>query len=112
MTIGGMDMTVGQFSVITGLTPKALRLYDERGILVPVAVDPVSGYRWYSTEQVRHGQLLWALREAGVPLAELTDPDGLDVDRYRERQQARRLYEDTALRIAEAIRASRWTSGR
>ncbi len=33
-------MTISEFPVLSGLTPKALRLYDERGILKPVAVDP------------------------------------------------------------------------
>jgi DNA-binding transcriptional MerR regulator len=99
-----MDMTIGEFSMITGLTPKALRLYDERGILVPVAIDPVTGYRWYSAGQLRHGQLLWALREAGVPLADLADLESLDIEAYQERQRARREYEDTALRMAQAIK--------
>jgi DNA-binding transcriptional MerR regulator len=103
-TISGMDMTIGQFSALTGLTQKALRLYDERGLLVPAVVDPVSGYRWYSTDQVRHGHLLAALRSAGVPMSELTDLDGFDIDRYRERQQLRRLHEDTALSLADAVK--------
>lgn len=103
-TISSMDMTIGQFSVLTGLTPTALRLYDERGVLAPAVVDPVSGYRWYSTDQVRHGYLVGALREAGVPMAELLDLDTLDIDGYRERQQLRRLHEDVALRMAEVIR--------
>jgi len=104
MSTGGTDMTIGQFSMITGLTPKALRLYDERAILTPAAVDPASGYRWYSTDQVRHGQLLWALREAGVALADLGDLDGFDIEQHEERRRARREYEDTALRMARAIR--------
>jgi DNA-binding transcriptional MerR regulator len=99
-----MDMTIGQFSMTTGLTPKALRLYDERGILAPAAIDPVTGYRWYSSGQVRQGQLLWALREAGVPLADLGDLDGFDIEQHQERRRARREYEDTALRMARAIR--------
>lgn len=99
-----MDMTIGEFSMATGLTPKALRIYDERGILVPTAVDPVTGYRWYSSEQVRRGQEVMALRLAGVPLTEL---DGLDVDAFRERLALRRAYEDTSLQVAEAIRGIR-----
>jgi DNA-binding transcriptional MerR regulator len=103
MSAGDTDMTIGQFSMTTGLTPKALRLYDERGILTPAAVDPDSGYRWYSTRQVRHGQLLWALREAGVGLADLGDLDRFDIGQHEERRRARREYEDTAFRMARAI---------
>ncbi|MEV0732953.1 MerR family DNA-binding transcriptional regulator [Polymorphospora sp. NPDC050346] len=39
------DLTAGEFQAITGLSAKALRLYAERGILVPASVAPHSGYR-------------------------------------------------------------------
>ena len=38
-------MTIGRFARITGLTVKALRHYDEVGLLRPAAVDPETGYR-------------------------------------------------------------------
>lgn len=91
--------------MLSGLTPKALRLYDERGILKPVVVDPVSGYRRYSSEQIRHGQTLWALREGGVPLAELGDVDAFDVEGFQERLRVKRMLEDAALRLALAYRS-------
>lgn len=99
------DMTIGEFSLLTGLTPKALRLYDERGILKPAAVDPLTGYRWYTCEQVRHGATLWALRQGGVPLAELDQVETFDVEGFRERQQVKRTMEDTALRMALAYQS-------
>ena len=40
-------MNIGEFAALTGLGVKALRHYDERGVLTPAAVDPVSGYRKY-----------------------------------------------------------------
>lgn len=98
-----MHLTIGEFSLATGLTTKALRLYAERGILVPAAVDPDTGYRWYSISQTRRGQLMSTLREARVSLAELADLDAFDLEAYRERLQAKRMYEDTALRMAEVI---------
>ena len=38
-------MTVGEFALATGLSAKALRFYDERGLLAPADVDAHSGYR-------------------------------------------------------------------
>ena len=36
-------LTIGAFATAAGLTPKALRLYDELGVLPPAAVDPGPG---------------------------------------------------------------------
>ena len=40
-------MQIGRFARLTGLTVKALRHYDEIGLLRPAGVDPESGYRSY-----------------------------------------------------------------
>ena len=42
-------MTIGRFARVTGLTVKALRHYDEVGLLRPAAVDAETGYRSYSS---------------------------------------------------------------
>lgn len=61
-------MNIGEFAALTGLSVKALRHYDERGVLSPASVDPGSGYRKYSEDQVRYGVALKTLRDAGVPV--------------------------------------------
>lgn len=58
---------------MTYLTVKALRLYQERGLLSPVQVDPSSGYRYYSPDQVPIAQVIRRLRDLGMPLDELTE---------------------------------------
>ncbi|MGP3915848.1 MerR family DNA-binding transcriptional regulator [Nonomuraea sp. 10N515B] len=40
-------LTIGAFARAARLSPKALRLYDELGLLRPAAVDGGSGYRFY-----------------------------------------------------------------
>jgi DNA-binding transcriptional MerR regulator len=40
-------MTIGEFSKRSRLSAKALRLYDELGLLPPAEVDARSGYRLY-----------------------------------------------------------------
>ncbi len=65
-------LKIGEFSGLTGLSVKALRYYDEKGILVPAQVDKYSGYRQYGEEQVRDGAVIRALRNAGVPLPAVT----------------------------------------
>lgn len=61
-------LRIGPFSEAALLSPKALRLYDKRGLLVPDAVDPDSGYRFYRVEQARTGRLISLLRTAGMSL--------------------------------------------
>ncbi|MGW5555802.1 MerR family transcriptional regulator [Micromonospora sp. NPDC003944] len=62
-------MTIGAFARAARLTPKALRLYDRVGLLVPAAVDPESGYRLYDAVQVPVARLVAQLRRLGMPLA-------------------------------------------
>ncbi|MFF3618914.1 MerR family transcriptional regulator [Streptomyces sp. NPDC002467] len=63
--------SIGEMARDSGLGVSALRFYDRAGVLVPAWVDPVSGYRWYGTEQVEEARLLARLRRAGMPLADI-----------------------------------------
>ncbi len=72
-------LSIGEFASQTGLTPKALRLYDKRELLQPADMDPDTGYRLYSVDQVAQGRLIAMLRAIDMPLAEIatvlaTDP--------------------------------------
>jgi serine/threonine protein phosphatase PrpC len=66
-------MPIGEFSRLSGLSPKRLRAYAAAGLLIPTAVDSASGYRYYAPGQLRDAQLIESLRRAGVPLAEIGD---------------------------------------
>lgn len=66
-------MTIGAFAERTRLSAKALRLYDRVGLLKPVLIDPASGYRFYSEEQVRRARLVALLRRLDMPLSVIGD---------------------------------------
>jgi DNA-binding transcriptional MerR regulator len=51
-------LTIGVFARAARLSPKALRLYDELGLLRPAAVDDESGYRLYDPAQVERARLI------------------------------------------------------
>jgi protein phosphatase len=68
-----VSLTIGAFAHASRLTPKALRLYDELGLLVPARVDPVSGYRLYEPAQLERARLVAWLRRLGMPLARIKD---------------------------------------
>ena len=90
-------MPIGEFSERSGLSAKRLRTYAAAGLLLPTAVDPGSGYRYYSPGQLREARLLDVLREAGMPLAEigafLHDPSARHLDAW-----ARQVDSDAAAR--------------
>ena len=71
-------LTIGEFARATGLTAKALRLYDDLGLLAPADVDEHTGYRRYTPDQVDPARLVARLRSAGVPLRRIATIVGLD----------------------------------
>jgi len=64
-------LSIGAFARRTRLTPKALRIYHQVGLLCPASIDEASGYRRYDAGQVRTGQLIGLLRGADLSLAEI-----------------------------------------
>lgn len=64
-------LSLGRFAVAAQLSRKALRIYDEQGILVPVYVDPDSGYRYYGPDQLATATTIRLLREMEMPLADI-----------------------------------------
>lgn len=64
-------LTIGEFARASRLSAKALRLYDELGLLRPAVVDPSNGYRRYAPEQLEQARLVAWLRRIGMPLAEI-----------------------------------------
>lgn len=64
-------LTIGTFAKASRLSPKALRLYDELGLLTPARVDAVTGYRLYAPAQLDQARLVAWLRRLGMPLARI-----------------------------------------
>ncbi|TWG25712.1 MerR family transcriptional regulator [Actinoplanes teichomyceticus] len=81
---------IGEAARASGLTVSALRYYDGAGVLVPAAVDPATGYRRYTAEQIRAARLIAGLRRVGMPVAEIarTVRDLERPDRVRDRLDA------------------------
>ncbi|GAB3712900.1 MerR family transcriptional regulator [Nocardiopsis nanhaiensis] len=63
----------GEFSRRSGLSPKALRLYERSGLLVPHRVDPDNGYRRYLPEQLEVAVRVRALRRMDMPLSTVAE---------------------------------------
>jgi DNA-binding transcriptional MerR regulator len=64
-------VTIGDFSRASHLTVKTLRHYHDAGLLEPSDVDPETGYRYYSTEQIPVAQVIRRLRNLRMPVGEV-----------------------------------------
>jgi DNA-binding transcriptional MerR regulator len=62
---------IGAAARESGLPVSALRFYDAAGVLRPAWSDPVTGYRWYSRDQVDQARLVARLRQVEMPLADI-----------------------------------------
>jgi PPM family protein phosphatase len=100
-------LPIGEFSDQTGLSTRRLRTYAAEGVLVPAAVDPASGYRYYSPRQVRSARLIDALRQAGMPLADikrlLSRPAQEDLDAWGRHLEADSTFRRRALELARRL---------
>ncbi|WP_456846753.1 MerR family transcriptional regulator [Cellulomonas sp. P5_C6] len=67
------EVTIGELARRSGLSLKALRLYDARGLLEPVRVDPGSGYRYYDLGQLERAHTIALLRRLEMPLGTVAD---------------------------------------
>ena len=50
--------SIGEFSKASGISPKTLRFYHDRGILVPAAIDQATGYRFYDEISLERAQIM------------------------------------------------------
>lgn len=103
-------VSIGEFAQRSGLSPKRLRSYAAAGLLSPASVDSSSGYRYYSMQQLGTARIIDALREAGMPLADiaslLRDPSVDRLDAWAEAVEADAQQRRDALMTARDLLAS------
>ncbi|MYT32427.1 MULTISPECIES: MerR family transcriptional regulator [unclassified Streptomyces] len=103
----GELLGIGAFARRVGLTPSALRFYDDCGVLRPDRVDAATGYRRYGVGQVARAVRLRQLRSAGLPLVDvetvLDGPEGAARDVLRAHLERTRRAADEARAVAEGL---------
>ena len=62
---------IGMFAAMNRVTVKALRFYEEQGILIPAYIDSETGYRYYKLNQMAALHQISALKQAGFTLEEI-----------------------------------------
>jgi DNA-binding transcriptional MerR regulator len=76
---------IGTVARLAQVSVRTLRYYDDLGLLTPAQVDPCTGYRRYTPEQVGRLHRILVLRDLGVPLAEIGAllDDGVTTEQLR-----------------------------
>jgi DNA-binding transcriptional MerR regulator len=105
---------IGDFSKMSRVSVKTLRYYDEIGLLNPVRVDELSGYRYYSADQLPRLNRIVGLKNLGLSLDEigriLTDNPStektIELLRMKQQETLSRLREerDRLKRVEEWLR--------
>jgi DNA-binding transcriptional MerR regulator len=94
--------SIGEFSKITGLSPKTLRFYHEQGLLIPTSVDQSTGYRFYGSSKIEKARIIMRLRAMEFSIEDIAVvlgqcEDEADILNFLERQKERlqtRIAED------------------
>ena len=107
-------LKIGEFSKLGQVSPKALRLYDERGLLRPAWIDRFTGYRYYNADQLATLHSILALKDLGFSLDQIgellageTDPQALgQMMRERQRDLSRHIAAEEArlMRVQARLR--------
>ena len=105
-------LKIGDFSKLARVSIRMLRHYDEIGLLHPVHIDAINGYRYYEASQLITAGRITALREMGFGLAEISaflaasdQPDQQQVLLLRRRQELEEEARQTAYRLASQTMA-------
>jgi DNA-binding transcriptional MerR regulator len=78
-------LKIGEFASVAQVSIATLRHYDQCGLLKPNALDPDTGYRYYSFDQLARLNRILAFKDLGFPLeqiARLLEKD-LSLDQLR-----------------------------
>ena len=61
-----IQLMIGKVASLYGITVQTLRHYDKIGLFRPEVINPDTGYRYYSLEQLRHLEYILFLRRASI----------------------------------------------
>ena len=69
----GTLLKIGEVADFFQISVKAVRIYEKKGIITPAYIDPESGYRYYTPDQLHQLAALLELKALGFSLDEIKD---------------------------------------
>lgn len=101
---------IGMFAGMNHVTVKALRHYDETGLLKPVYVDEESGYRYYTVGQLPVIHQILVLRNMGFSLEEIREIQNGYPEREMLIKRKQRLLAEIAEKTAKLAQVESYLS--
>jgi DNA-binding transcriptional MerR regulator len=102
------EYRIGEFAYEGGVSAKALRFYDQIGLLRPARIDPRTRYRFYLPEQLKELAAIVELKDAGASLAEIRRLKKRDGFTSGWRHILRDLKTETERSLEAATHSLRW----
>jgi DNA-binding transcriptional MerR regulator len=108
-------LKIRDFAKLAEVSMTTLRYYDEIGLLKPIHVDPETGYRFYTMDQLPHLHRILAFKELGLGLTQIIEildegisPEALQgMLRLRQAQLQQQLHaeQEQLVRIEARLRS-------
>ena len=109
-----MEYQIGEFSKISRMSIKTLRYYHESGLLVPVRIDNLTGYRYYNEKSLETAEVINILKNFEFSIKEIKDiidnftddEDLTDVIQKKRMEIERKIshYQDVESKITRFIK--------
>ena len=93
-------LRIGDFAKLSQVSVKALRFYDQIGLLKPTFVDRATGYRYYAPDLLLRLNRLLAFKEMGLRLADILQLLETDLSDQQVRALLQRRRAELSRRIA------------
>ena len=93
-------LKIGEVAEFFQISVKAVRIYEKKGIIAPAYVDPESGYRYYTPDQLHQIAALLELKALGFSLDEIKDVmvgESSKEALYKAMEEKRRNWENLAI---------------
>ena len=93
-------LKIGEVADFFQISVKAVRIYEKKGIIAPAYVDPESGYRYYTPDQLHQMAALLELKALGFSLDEIKDVmvgESSKEALYKAMEEKRRNWENLAI---------------
>ncbi len=99
-------LKIGDFSKLSRVSIRMLRHYDDIGLLKPAMIDDLTGYRYYSEDQLFQIGRITSLKDMGFSLADIVkmmdicdDPDRMDIFLAGKQEELANLSAQTEYRL-------------
>ncbi|MBR2408715.1 MAG: MerR family transcriptional regulator [Lachnospiraceae bacterium] len=93
-------LKIGEVADFFQISVKAVRIYEKKGIITPAYIDPESGYRYYTPDQLHQMAALLELKALGFSLDEIKDVmvgESSKEALYKAMEEKRRNWENLAI---------------